>query len=95
MKFFAKIAAPLFPLHFHHVALLLIIHGGNGKSMDNLRPLQDLAYTVVFLFLGLQSWWDSQAYNNSTTATGEGISLDDVPLERSWLLHTLYYQHAH
>ena len=66
---------------------------------STVRPLQDLAYTVVFLFLGLQSWWDSQAYNNNTNndaTAGAGdistgfttTSLDDVPLERSWLLHT-------
>lgn len=59
---------------------------------STVRPLQDLAYTVVFLFLGLQSWWDSQAYNNNDDSVA-GIdtstsSLDDVPLERSWLLHT-------
>ena len=117
MKFFAKIAAPLFPITlFIMSALLLIIPWRKRKVLwtivsltlgapfyevtfrdgfigdiltSTVRPLQDLAYTVVFLFLGLQSWWDSQAYNNSTTATEEGgISMDDVPLERSWLLHT-------
>ena len=116
MKFFAKIAAPLFPITlFIMSALLLIIPWRKRKVLwtivsltlgapfyevtfrdgfigdiltSTVRPLQDLAYTVVFLFLGLQSWWDSQAYNNSTTATEGGISLDDVPLERSWLLHT-------
>eukprot|EP00984_Skeletonema_dohrnii_P006303 scaffold2258_cov84-Skeletonema_dohrnii-CCMP3373.AAC.4 len=117
MKFFAKIAAPLFPITlFIMSALLLIIPWRKRKVLwtivsltlgapfyevtfrdgfigdiltSTVRPLQDLAYTVVFLFLGLQSWWDSQAYSNSTTATTEGgISMDDVPLERSWLLHT-------
>ena len=63
-----------------------------------VRPLQDLAYTLVFLVVGLQSWWVTQSNNNindnttttfNTTIDPSIIKDDDVPLERSWLLHTL------
>ena len=118
MKFFAKIAAPLFPITLFLLSTLtLIIPWRKRKALwtivsltlgapfyevtfrdgfigdiltSTVRPLQDLAYTVVFLFLGLQSWWDSQAYNptSSSSTAATATSLDDVPLERSWLLHT-------
>lgn len=44
-----------------------------------VRPMQDLAFTVFYIFHGLRGWW-TQAYN-----------LDDaeLPLETSWLLHTV------
>lgn len=44
-----------------------------------VRPMQDLAFTVFYIFSGLRGWW-TQAYD-----------LDDVqlPMEASWLLHTV------
>jgi len=127
MKFFAKIAAPLFPITLFLLSILLLLipwrkrktvwtivsltlgapfyevtfrDGFIGDILTStVRPLQDLAYTVVFLFLGLQAWWDSQAYINTTTTSAGGddgittttttTTMDDVPLERSWILHTI------
>lgn len=45
---------------------------------STVRPMQDLAFTVFYVFSGLRGWW-TQAYD-----------LDDVqlPLEANWLLHT-------
>ncbi len=115
MKFFAKIAAPLFPITLFLLSTLMLVIPWRKRKVlwtivsltlgapfyevtfrdgfigdiltSTVRPLQDLAYTVIFLFLGLQSWWDS-AYNPTSYGTTTTISLDDVPLERSWLLHT-------
>ena len=110
MKFFARIAAPLFPITLFILSLvLLIIPWRKRKTLwtvvsltigapfyevtfrdgfigdiltSTVRPLQDLAYTIVFLFLGLQAFWDDQSYNNTV--------LEDVPaIERSWILHTI------
>jgi len=122
MKFFAKIAAPLFPITLFILSIILIVIPWRKRKVlwtivsltlgapfyevtfrdgfigdiltSTVRPLQDLAYTIVFLFLGLQAWWDSQAYNTTTTTSaGDGefttTTMDDVPLERSWFLHTL------
>mmetsp|Transcript_7427 Transcript_7427/g.10934 ORF Transcript_7427/g.10934 Transcript_7427/m.10934 type:complete len:664 (+) Transcript_7427:70-2061(+) len=46
---------------------------------STVRPLQDVAFTMFYLFSGLEGWWTT-SYN-----------LDDAdrPLERSWLLHTI------
>lgn len=113
MKFFARIAAPLFPITLFIMSLgLLIIPWRKRKTVwtivsltlgapfyevtfrdgfigdiltSTVRPLQDLAYTIVFLFLGLQAFWDDRYNNTTTTAV-----LDDVPsIERSWILHTI------
>ncbi|KAL7455968.1 hypothetical protein ACHAWC_010237 [Mediolabrus comicus] len=110
MKFFARIAAPLFPITLFIMSLgLLIIPWRKRKTVwtivsltlgapfyevtfrdgfigdiltSTVRPLQDLAYTIVFLFLGLQAFWDDRSYNNTV--------LEDVPsIERSWILHTI------
>ena len=122
MKFFARIAAPLFPITLFLLSILLLIIPWRKRKVlwtivsltigapfyevtfrdgfigdiltSTVRPLQDLAYTVVFLFLGLQVWWSSTAYNTTTAGDDDnGIAtittLENVPLERSWLLHTL------
>jgi hypothetical protein len=109
MKFFAKIAAPLFPITLFILSILLVIFPWRKRKIlwtivsltlgapfydvtfrdgfigdiltSTVRPLQDLAYTVVFLLLGLQAWWDSQSYSTLTLA-------DVPPIERSWFLHT-------
>ncbi|KAL7540702.1 hypothetical protein ACHAXR_010514 [Thalassiosira sp. AJA248-18] len=47
---------------------------------STVRPLQDLAFTVFFLPLGLKAWWSQQLYTMDAAA---------IPLERSWLLHTV------
>ena len=47
---------------------------------STVRPLQDLAFTVFFLPLGLKAWWSSELYTLDAAA---------IPLERSWLLHTV------
>ena len=46
---------------------------------STVRPLQDVAFTLFYIFSGLQGWWTA-AYD-----------LDDAerPLERSWLLHKI------
>jgi len=48
---------------------------------STVRPLQDLAYTIFFIPLGVKAWW----------STSEMYTLDAaaIPLERSWLLHTV------
>jgi len=46
---------------------------------STVRPLQDLAFTVFYLCSGLQGWWSS-AY---------GLESAALPVERSWLLHTV------
>ena len=48
---------------------------------STVRPLQDLAYTIFFIPLGIKAWW----------STSEMYTLDAaaIPLERSWLLHTV------
>ncbi|KAL9190471.1 hypothetical protein ACHAXT_007682 [Thalassiosira profunda] len=47
---------------------------------STVRPLQDLAFTVFFLPLGLRAWWARELYALDAAA---------VPLERSWILHTV------
>lgn len=46
---------------------------------STVRPLQDVAFTMFYLFSGLEGWWNTS------------YDLDDAdrPLERSWLLHTI------
>ena len=46
---------------------------------STVRPIQDIAFTAFYVLSGLQGWW-SQSY-----------SIDDaaVPVERSWLVHTV------
>jgi len=48
---------------------------------STVRLLQDLAYTIFFIPLGVKAWW----------STSEMYTLDAaaIPLERSWLLHTV------
>jgi len=49
---------------------------------STVRPLQDLASTVFFvpLGLGLGAWWGREFYT---------LDAASVPLERSWMLHTV------
>ena len=44
---------------------------------STVRPLQDVAFTLFYIFSGLQGWWTAN------------YDLEDAdrPLERSWLLH--------
>ncbi|OEU14024.1 hypothetical protein FRACYDRAFT_189574 [Fragilariopsis cylindrus CCMP1102] len=46
---------------------------------SSVRPLQDIAFTVFYLFSGLQGWW-SQSYD---------LDAADLPLESNWMLHTM------
>jgi hypothetical protein len=46
---------------------------------SSVRPMQDLAFTVFYIFSGLQGWW-TQSYD---------LDGADMPLETSWLLHTM------
>jgi EXS family len=45
---------------------------------SSVRPMQDVAFTVFYLFSGLQGWW-KQSYD---------LDAADLPLETNWLLHT-------
>jgi hypothetical protein len=45
---------------------------------SSVRPLQDITFTVFYLFSGLQGWW-KQSYD---------LDSADLPLETNWLLHT-------
>ncbi|KAL3910229.1 MAG: hypothetical protein SGARI_002226 [Bacillariaceae sp.] len=45
---------------------------------SSVRPMQDIAFTVFYLFSGLQGWW-KQSYD---------LDAADLPLESNWLLHT-------
>ena len=45
---------------------------------SSVRPLQDVAFTVFYLFSGLQGWWQ-QSYD---------LDAADLPLESNWFLHT-------
>ena len=45
---------------------------------SSVRPLQDVAFTVFYLFSGLQGWW-RQSYD---------LDAADLPLESNWFLHT-------
>jgi hypothetical protein len=46
---------------------------------SSVRPMQDLAFTVFYIVSGLRGWW-TQAYD---------LDNADLPLETSWLLHTV------
>lgn len=46
---------------------------------STVRPLQDLTFTLFYLFSGLQGWWSSQ-YNLDQAA---------APVEHSWLVYTV------
>ena len=46
---------------------------------SSVRPMQDLAFTVFYIFSGLRGWW-TEAYD---------LDDADLPLEKSWLLHTV------
>ncbi|KAG7350651.1 EXS family protein [Nitzschia inconspicua] len=45
---------------------------------SSVRPMQDVAFTIFYLFSGLQGWW-KQSYD---------LDAADLPLESNWLLHT-------
>lgn len=46
---------------------------------SSVRPLQDVAFTVFYIFSGLQGWWQ-QSYD---------LDAADLALESSWMLHTM------
>jgi len=46
---------------------------------SSVRPLQDLAFTVFYVFSGLKGWWQ-QSYD---------LDAADLPLESNWMLHTV------
>ena len=65
--------APFYPVTFRD--------GFLGDILTSIvRPLQDLAFTILFVPLGLKAWWSSDMYTMDAAA---------IPLERSWLLHTV------
>ena len=65
--------APFYPVTFRD--------GFLGDILTSIvRPLQDLAFTILFVPLGLKAWWSSDMYTIDAAA---------IPLERSWLLHTV------
>ena len=65
--------APFYPVTFRD--------GFVGDILTSIvRPLQDLAFTILFVPLGLKAWWSSDRYTMDAAA---------IPLERSWLLHTV------
>ncbi len=65
--------APFYPVTFRD--------GFLGDILTSIvRPLQDLAFTILFVPLGLKAWWSSDTYTMDAAA---------IPLERSWLLHTV------
>jgi hypothetical protein len=45
---------------------------------SSVRPLQDVAFTVFYVFSGLKGWWQ-QSYD---------LDAADLPLESNWMLHT-------
>ena len=47
---------------------------------STVRPLQDLAFTLFFIPVGIKAWWSP--YNTVD-------EMVDIPLERNWLLHTV------
>jgi hypothetical protein len=66
------VGAPMYPVSFRD--------GFIGDVLtSSVRPLQDVAFTVFYLFSGLQGWW-KQSYN---------LDAADLPLETNWLLHTV------
>jgi len=55
---------------------------------SSVRPMQDIAFTVFYLFSGLRGWW-SQKYFLDTESFIDRAD-DNVPrMEKSWLLHTV------
>lgn len=46
---------------------------------SSVRPFQDVAFTVFYIFSGLQGWW-KQSYD---------LDAADLPLESNWILHTM------
>jgi len=68
------ISAPMYQISFRD--------GFVGDIFTSMvRPLQDIAFTMFYLFSGLQGWW---IYRDQTTE-------EDIiqPVENSWLLHTV------
>lgn len=49
---------------------------------SSVRPMQDIAFTIVYLFSGLRGYWGPHQY-------GDFIHSADATLERSWILHTV------
>lgn len=84
--FAATVRRPALAPRSSHTLTIFIVHiiptcrdGFIGDVFTStVRPMQDLAFTVFYIFSGLRGWW-TQAYD-----------LDDaqLPLETSWLLHT-------
>lgn len=46
---------------------------------SSVRPMQDTAFTLFYIFSGLRGWW-KQAYD---------LDAADQPLEKNWILHTV------
>ena len=68
-----------------------------------VRPMQDIAFTVVYLLFGLRGWW-SQSYSNqgggddgqqhqqpssSSSSFVDQANILVPAMERSWILHTV------
>lgn len=65
------VGAPMFHVTFRD--------GFIGDILTSIvRPMQDTAFTVFYIFSGLQGWF-TQSY---------GLNSADVPLETNWLLRT-------
>jgi len=56
---------------------------------STVRPMQDLAYTVFYLTMGLQGWWTVRTTNINNNNDDDTSFGNEVPIERSWLLHTV------
>jgi hypothetical protein len=48
---------------------------------SSVRPLRDIAFTLFYLFSGLQGWW-RQSHDLDTA---------ELPLETNWFLHTIIF----
>jgi len=53
---------------------------------SSVRPLQDIAFTTMYLLSGLRGWW-SQDYHNNSFLDNADASVPEM--ERSWLMHTV------
>lgn len=93
LLFLGAVMAAVFPWKRHRKSQWLILSFTIGAPMysvtfrdgfigdiltSSVRPMQDLAFTLFYLFSGLKGWW-TQSYS---------LDAADLPLESNWMLHT-------